>query len=124
MAEQPQQPEAQSAQWVEPGEGGVTTETLPRHMRFVRVSTDELDDLKSSNSTLELAFFSLSVGCLVTTSATLKTVTISDPAAHAAFVAAALVFLVGTLYFGIAAFRGEVRWRRKINSIKNASDKH
>jgi hypothetical protein len=124
VSEQPQQPESQSAQWVELGEGGVTTETLPRHVQFVRVSPAELEDLKSSNSTLELAFFALSVGCLITIFATLGTVAISDPSTHAAFVAAALLFILAALYFGIAAIRGELRWRRKIDSLKNASDKH
>ena len=106
------------AQWVEGGGAGVTAETLPRHIRFVRVSPSELDDLKSSNSTLELALAGICAGCLVTVLATLWTVTIADPSTHAAFVAAVIVFLLGFLYFGLATLSCEVRWRRKIDALK------
>ena len=112
-----------SANWVDasPGESGVTTETLPRHMKFVRVSRDELDDLKSSNSTLELAFFGICLGAFITVATTLKTVTLADSSTHAAFVASTVIFGLLTAYFFAATIRGELRWRRKIDNLKNSS---
>ena len=90
-------------------------------MRFVRVSTGELEDLKSSNSTLELTFFGISFGALITIGATLKTVSITDTATHATFVALAFLFGMSSAYFGFATIRGEARWRRKINALKDGS---
>ena len=90
-------------------------------MKFVRVTRDELDDLKSSNSTLELAFFGISVGALITIWQTLKTVFISDPSTHATFVALEVLFLVSSVYFGVATIRGEYKWRRKIDELKKGS---
>lgn len=118
------QPQTTAPHWVDPppGEGGVTTETAPRHMKFVRVAKSELEDLKSSNSTLELGFFGISFGALITLVATLRTVTITDAATHAAFVAGALVFGLAAAYFGIATIRGERRWRRRIDALKSGKD--
>ena len=115
---------ARASNWLEPapGDKGVTTETAPRHMRFVRVSRDELDDLKSSNSTLSLAFFSTSLGALITIVATLVTVDISDPTTLATFRALAVVCIVASCYFGVGAIQDDRRWRRKIEYLKNSVD--
>jgi hypothetical protein len=87
-------------------------------MKFVRVAVSELEDLKSSNSTLELAFFGISFGALITIVTTLNTVPISDPSTHATFVAVAFLFGILSAYFGVVTIRGEVRWRRRINDLK------
>jgi hypothetical protein len=116
--EQPQQ--GGGIQWIDAGQAGVTTETLPRHMKFVRVATNELDDLKSSNSTLELAFFGISLGAIVTIICTLKTVQM-DAATHTIFVSVSWVFGLAAAYFGLATLRGELRWRRKINGLKRGA---
>ena len=116
---------AHPSNWFEPppgNGGGVTTETAPRHMRFVRVSPDELDDLRSSNSTLSLVFFSSSFGALVTVLATLATVDISEPTTLATFRALAVLFIITSIYFGLGAIHGERRWRRKLENLKNTSN--
>src|SRR5438552_1358270 len=113
----PQPPVGQSAtpQWVDrpAGDTGLTTETVPRHMKFVRVALTELDDLRASNSTLELAFFGMTFGAFVTILSTLRTVQINDASTHAAFVASAVLLGVLSAYFGIATIRGEARWRKR-----------
>jgi hypothetical protein len=105
-------------QWVDApaGEPGVTTETAPRHMKFVRVSRDELNDLKSANSTLELAFFGISFGALLTVSTTLATVDLPD-LPKTVFIALTVMFLLAAVYFGAATVRGELRWRKKIKAL-------
>lgn len=105
--------------WVEtaPGDAGVTVETAPRHMKFVRVAVDELEDLKSSNSTLELAFFGISFGALLTLGTTLSTVTL-DGNVKVVFVVLTVVFVLASAYFGLATWRGERRWRGRIERLK------
>ena len=124
MADDAQVPEPTGGNWIQPkpGDKGVTTETAPRHMKFVRVSPEELDDLRSSNSTLSLAFFNSSFGALITVVATLLTVHISDPTTLATFRALAVLFLITSSYFGVGAIQGERRWRTKIDSLKNSSN--
>jgi hypothetical protein len=112
----PQQPH-----WVDGGDTGVTAATAPRHMKFVRVSVDELEDLKSSNSTLELAFFGISLGALITVATTLGTVPLPD-STRAIFVALTVLFGLASAYFGGATIRGELRWRRRINYLKSMAD--
>ena len=125
MADDQQTPESPepASNWVEPepGDGGVTTETAPRHMRFVRVSPDELDDLKSSSSTVPLAFLGSSFGALITILITLATVDISDLTTTATFRALGVVFALSSSYFGVETFRSECRWRQKIDNLKNGS---
>ena len=108
--------------WVDSDDRGITTETAPRHMKFVRVSRDELDDLKSSNNTLDLVFFSISVGAFITIATTLRTIDIVDAADLATFRNGAALSALTSCYFGISAIRGELRWRRKIENLKNSSD--
>lgn len=104
--------------WLDNREGGVTTETAPRHMKFVRVAVSELEDLKTSNSTLELAFFGISLGAFLTIVTTVNTVDFTDAATRAVYVALAFLFGFASLYFAAATVRGELRWRRKINDLK------
>lgn len=120
MAEDEQLPTLAS-HWADPDDRGVTTETAPRHMKFVRVSRDELDDLKSFNSTLELAFFSISIGAFITIVTTLMTIDIPGPTNLATFRSMAVLTAVTSCYFGVRAIQGERRWRRKIDSLKNSS---
>ena len=99
-------------------DAGITWETAPRHMKFVRVTYDDLDQLKNSNSTLELAFFGICFGALVSVWTTTATIDLTDPAIKATFVGLKIMLLLATVYFGIAAARGEYRWRRKIKELK------
>ena len=110
-------------QWVDspPCDSGVTTETAPRHVKFVRVSRDELRDLKAANSTLELAFFGISFGALLTVATTLATVTLPD-LPKTVFIALTVMFLLASVYFGAATIRGELLWRKKINSLIGSDD--
>jgi len=111
MASNPETPER--PQWGDDADGGVTSSTAPRHMRFVRLSKEDLEYLRSSNSTLELAFFGISAGALLTVVTTLLTVSLPDPSTHAVFVGLTVLFVLASAYFGAASIRGEVRWRKK-----------
>jgi len=91
-------------------------------MKFVHVAISELDDLKASSSTLELAFFGICIGAFITIVTTLATVTIPESSTHAAFLGLAYVSGVATVYFGLATFRSELRWRRKVDNIKRGRD--
>ena len=112
---------APGTRWVEPGDTGVTTATAPRHMSFVRVQVSELEDLKSANSTLELAFFGISVGALITVATTLATVPLND-STNALFVGLTILFVLSSAYFGLATIRGEFRWRKKISDLQKMAD--
>jgi hypothetical protein len=74
----------------------------------------DLEFLRAANSTLELAFFGISLGSLITVATTLVTVTLGDPVTHAVFVALTCVLTLSSAYLGLAAARGEMRWRKKI----------
>src|SRR5262245_41805492 len=123
MADDVVQGAPEAPHWVDSphGEGGVTAETAPRHMKFVRVSLSELDDLKSSNSTLELAFFVISFGALITVATTLATVTLPD-LPRTVFILLTVMFTLASAYFAGATIRGELRWRKKIKDLKGEAN--
>jgi len=67
---------------------------------------------------LDLSMFTLCAGALVTLLITINTVSITDPAMHAAFVAALMVATLGTIFFGV---RGIIAWfesKRTLGRIK------
>ena len=111
----------QPVQWTTADEG-VTTSTAPLHMRFVRLSKSDLEYLKSANSTLELAFFGICAGGLISVFTTLKTVTLTDPTTHAVFIVLTVVLSLLTGFFGLAAWRGDRRWRKKIDPLIKKAD--
>lgn len=98
-------------------ESGVSVETAPRKVKFVRVSLDELEDLKSSGSSVELAMFGVCFGALLTFGGTLLTVSLTNDLTRGFFGLATIMFAVFSIYFGIGAIRGERRWRSRIDRL-------
>lgn len=86
------------------------------------MSKSDLEYLKAANSTLELAFFGICAGGLISVFTTLKTVTLTDPTTHAVFIVLTIVLAILTAFFGFAAGRGERRWRKKIDALIKKAD--
>ncbi|HEV8392992.1 MAG TPA: hypothetical protein VGQ37_01910 [Vicinamibacterales bacterium] len=84
------------------------------------MSVDELEDLKSSNSTIPLALFGISFGALVSISTTLATVSLTDTM-RITFIASAVVLTLASIFFGATALRAEVQWRKRIERFRKVS---
>jgi hypothetical protein len=122
MADQAaQSPEAAGPQWVT-DDRGVTATTAPRHMKFVRLTVDELDDFKSLDSSIDLALCGMSFGAFLTVGITLWTVTLPTPTAHILFVLMTIIFAVASAYFGINTVRCEIKRRKKIDRLKKMAE--
>jgi len=83
------------------------------------LSESELDALTTLNSSVDLTFFGISSGALITLFVTLLTVQISDAKKFAAFVGATIIAAVFTLMFGARAISAHRAARKKLEEIKH-----
>jgi len=82
-------------------------------MRFVQLTLDEIDDLRASSNSVELAFLGICFGALLTLSATLATVTIESEVARVAFVVLIVMFALASAFFATKAVQAHRRWKRR-----------
>lgn len=102
--------------------GGVEIITHGRKLHMYSVTDPELDSLRESglSATVDLSLFALCSGILVTLIITLSTVDIKDAKTFAAYVAAAIVSGIFSIWFGTRAC---IAWRNakaKLKEIKGA----
>jgi hypothetical protein len=103
---------SEDAKWVTDGASGITTSTAPRHMCFVPMTLDELDDIRSSGNDLEIAFLGICTGALLTVSVTLATVELPE-LTKLVFITLTVVFSLASSYLGLAAYNKHVKWKRR-----------
>jgi len=96
----------------------VTVIQNPRSITMHNVADHELDVIMGSSGGVHLTFFGICFGALLTSAATLLTVTITGDRVFAGFVAAALVSLILSFYFGIKAISDYRSASKKVESIK------
>jgi hypothetical protein len=97
----------------------LTVEYAPRRVTMHHVSGDELDTIASLSNSLNLAFFCLCFGAVITFIVVLTTANVTDPRIFAAYVAALIVCSLLALYFGIRGIFDYVAAKKKLNGIKN-----
>lgn len=86
------------------------------------VTETELDGLSDSglSSAVDLSLFALSFGILVTLIITISTVDVNPPKIFASYVAAAIVFAIFSVLFGV---RSVIAWKsakKKLTEIKSS----
>lgn len=96
----------------------LTVSVANRKLQGYTVSEHELDQLKACGASNNLALFGISVGVLVTATATLATVTIDDAKVFGAFMGVAVFFIVLTIAFGTGAWRDRGEAERMVKRIR------
>lgn len=99
--------------WASDPGGGVTSNTAPRHFDLVRLTLDEIEELRSANNSTDLTFFGISFGALLTVAVTLATVTLPSMASHVIFVVLTIGFALASGVFGLNAYQKHRKWQRK-----------
>ena len=95
----------------------VTVNPVHRQLNVFQITEDELVSLYASGNykTLDSGMFSLSLGAAITLAATLMTVDIANAKLNAAFVAALIVSLLASVFFGS---RAVIAWRTAAQTLK------
>ena len=109
-------------EWSDDSDPGVSFETAARNMKFLRVTPDELEDLKDvSSGSLELASVGITGGAFITMAVTLATVDL-EGITKGVFITLTVVFLIFSLYFGAKSYKEFQKLRHAIDRlIKRAS---
>ncbi len=82
------------------------------------VTDAELDTVASLGNSIHLTFLGISFGTAIAFGIVLATVQVTDPLAHASFVALAWLSAFLTVYFAIRAFVDYRAAQRKLSEIK------
>ncbi len=105
------------------GEGepspNVEVVTHPRKLHMYQVTEAELGTIQEVGQrfSLEISFFALLFGALITLLITLTTVSISDPKMYSSYVAVTIISALGSLYFGIRAIIDYRNAKKKIKLL-------
>jgi VIT1/CCC1 family predicted Fe2+/Mn2+ transporter len=91
---------------------------VPRQMRMHSVDDDTLDTLASGYNATSLALLGITIGVFVTAVATLLTADFASPYTFAGFVAAAIVSLLLTIYFGLCARTESNQAKKRVQRIR------
>lgn len=103
-----------------PSSAPVTVDYARRNLKIYLVTESELESLVEGNTSVDLTFFGICFGSLVSLVGTL--VGLHDGTAHAIVSGLVIVFLLGSIAFGITGWRNNIRLRRQLLKLKHAND--
>jgi hypothetical protein len=118
MSNPPQQPSNLVSAVSTASTQSCTVEMVPRHLKMHTVSESELDSISSGGPAINLTFFGLCVGTLVSFGTVLKTATTLDAATKAVFIALFFTSAVMATFFGVRGIRDFLANKKKLEEIK------
>jgi uncharacterized membrane protein (DUF485 family) len=92
-----------------------------RRIVMYHVAETELDALVSGGTSLNWLFFGICFGALASFSSVLLSTPIASAKTFATFVALTVVFLIGSVVFGINGWRDYRQVKQRLTSVKAAS---
>ena len=98
----------------------LTVEYAPRTMTVHQLTSAELDSIASPVGSVNLTFFALCFGGLISFGIVLLNGPNPDPTKHAEYIALFAVCAIGAGYFGIRALVDYIRSSKKLSEIKSS----
>ncbi len=96
----------------------LTVEIVPMNFKVYQVSEDGIERLSSGTTSLNMLFFGVCFGALISFASVLFSTPIQNPKTFAAFVALTVLFLLGSAVFGVNGYRDYRAIKERVRDIK------